>query len=133
MKLSDCIRLGQSIRPRQIKGSFLDGEDGACGYGMALIGVGESPHITLKGFPSFFGAQIQKLVDIYPFLRMALLDCEFCTATGYDIAGMITHLNDSHRYTVDQLCAFVDKFDPEAIAERAQQPEACMACVEGIR
>lgn len=42
-KLSQAIRLGCKMAPRQCKGSYVDRSGGACAIGAAMIGMGLDP------------------------------------------------------------------------------------------
>jgi hypothetical protein len=87
IKPSEALRLGRLVRPVQVFGHFRDGLLGACAYSAMAIGADGN----------------YELFDQLPkFPR-----CPAC-GNGYSGAGMILHFNDDHKWSDDQIVAWLE-------------------------
>ncbi len=114
MKLSEAIRLGAMIRP-QVFGAFMK-NGGSCAIGAALEAVGHN----VEDFSPCYS----EAAEAFPLLtRWADYDCPACVvqfAPGLwrRFDTVISHLNDQHKWTREQIADFV------ASIERSESPEA---------
>jgi hypothetical protein len=101
MRVSDAMRLGASLRPQTFNQLF-DGH-GTCALGAALDAIG-----------CLFGTTplIRKHAcwnDV--LLRPAACPCPGCDLTELYVRSVITHLNDQHRWTREQIADWVAEIE----------------------
>ena len=112
MKLSEAIRKGCKVRPRQCFGRFLDGDDGACAGGAALIAAGISPDAIeceaeyapwpIEAGPAFPDG-VNLLTESCPAPR-----CNIARSGGVTVRGIAAHLNDTHRWSREQIADWLE-------------------------
>lgn len=106
MTLADAIRLGALIRPQTFGSLFSDG--GSCAYGAALEAAGvheyDDAEKTFFFVPSDVGIQ---------WRMSARVQCPLCADRGGRFI-ILTHLNDDHRLTREQIADYVEQWDREA-------------------
>ena len=107
MKLSEALQKGRSDNPqvRQCTGAYFE-EDGsvveaACAVGFIMLGSMEKGHKEVPTNQSLTKAGLEE-VD-------KRVDCpdEDCSLTNKRVIGMILHLNDTHRYTIEQIVQYL--------------------------
>jgi hypothetical protein len=109
MKLSEAILLGAMIRPQAFRALFTD--DGACALGGALLAVGAT------GEPALRSVRTR-----WPWVFTVSADCPSCGRSG-PVFGVITHLNDNHRWAREQTSTWVAEIEPLDPCPRPQ-PDA---------
>ncbi len=104
MRLSDAIRLGAMLKPQGF--GFYQTLGGSCAYGAALdaIGVRAERQNTIED---------DTITALFP-ISAARTRCPICTPDERaafepvrDVDSAITHLNDDHRWTREQIADFV--------------------------
>jgi hypothetical protein len=101
MELSEAILLGTMIRPQAFRALFTD--DGACALGGALLAVGAT------GEPA-----LESVRNLWPWVFTVSADCPGCGRPG-PVFGVITHLNDNHRWARGQIAGWVAEIEPLAL------------------
>ena len=93
MKLSGAIRLGAMMKPQAFRAFVTD--DGACALGAALLAVeaASRPHS-------------RAVLDRWPWALTVSANCPSC-GRSCPIFWVITHLNDNHRWTREQIARWV--------------------------
>jgi hypothetical protein len=99
MKLSEAILLGAMMRPQAFRALFTD--DGACALGGALLAVGASGEPALRS-----------VRNRWPWVFTVSAECPSC-GRSCPVFGIITHLNDTHRWTREQMAGWVASIEPE--------------------
>jgi len=98
MRLSEAIRLGATMRPQAFRTLLTD--DGACALGAALLAVGARPEEAVRS-----------ALDRWPWASTVNADCPRCTRSR-TVFRVITHLNDRHRWTREQIATWVAGIEP---------------------
>ena len=113
MLLSEAIRLGSTLGP-QARGMLHDGKGGNCALGAGYLAAGIVEDMDLAadqtiaierwqdGVAKTFGLPFYGHMLICP---VGPLDCGEAIGCVY---GMVTHLNDRHLWTFDQIAAWVE-------------------------
>ena len=126
MRLSEAIRLGAMLRPQEYKAVFAqrDGEWYSCAIGAIAEAVGQKPNNINEGL--FRAVQsfpiLNSIVGTYP------CDCGQVFLAGGRIWHIISHLNNSHRWTRERIAAWVATIEPQELespveANQTQQAE----------
>lgn len=121
MTLSDAMRLGAAMVPQAFGDSIVrNGETitAACAWAAISIGIGDArlhPNLIAVRFPEL--------------LQPADCPAE-CGHQGYfgglpTLEELITHLNDDHRWTREQIADWIDTLKPEN--ENAAKEKICTA------
>jgi hypothetical protein len=127
MRLSEAIRLGAMTSPQGfgVDSVNLDRDAPKCAWGAAIEAAG-LPSQRAAGGVSLRGEPPIGLVVTIPdeWLRIAnqWTHCPECnTFRGY-VAYLIPHLNDEHRWTREQIAAWIETLEAkEAEAEAVMQ------------
>lgn len=98
MKLSEAILLGAMMKPQAVRALF--NHDGACALGGALLAVGAT------GEPALGSVR-----NRWPGVFTVSADCPSCGRSG-PVFGVITHLNDNHRWAREQIARWVTAIEP---------------------
>jgi hypothetical protein len=98
MKLSEAIRLGAMMRPQAFRTLLTDG--GACALGAALLAVGARPEEAVRS-----------ALNRWPWASTVSADCPRC-GRSRTVFRVITHLNDRHRWTREQIAKWVAGIEP---------------------
>jgi hypothetical protein len=107
MKLSEAILLGAMMRPQAFRTLLTD--DGACALGAALLAVGARPEEAVRS-----------ALDWWPWASTVSADCPSC-GRSRTVFRVITHLNDRHLWTREQIAKWVDGIEPTEVL-RGQVP-----------
>lgn len=115
MRLSDAILLGASLRPQAFGRMF--GDNGSCALGAAMEAVG--------GGIAF--------ARLWPWGELLVHGCPFEMegCVGYrhgQVFHVITHLNDYHRWSREQIAEWVRTVEPageEVVEEKKEEVELC--------
>ena len=95
--LADAIRLGSKMGP-QIFGTLRSG-DGTCALGAALITVGGSFDMVLRG-------------AVFPELAVEVEKCPGCELFLFNgtftVVKLMIHLNDAHLWTREAIADWID-------------------------
>lgn len=110
MRLSEAIRFGAMLTPQAFE-MLADNNGGTCAFGAALYAIGRLDDDT----------QDATLFKEWPVLNVIDRKCPWCAMKCADGAHVVTHLNDAHRLTREQIADWVAS--QEAVAE----PEAVAA------
>lgn len=102
MRLSEAIRLGAMMRPQTFRTLLTD--DGACALGAALLAVGSRPE-----------AAVRSALDRWPWASTVSADCPTC-GRSRTVFRVITHLNDRHRWTREQIAKWVAGIEPTDVS-----------------
>lgn len=123
MKLSDAILLGSTLSEQGF------GNDGLIGNKRCAIGAGRQALGMEDQAWSIAYGQIRKA---YPFIE-ALQNCpiERCPCND-SILGIIWHLNDSHRWTREQIAGWVATVEPQEEAPILPVGEYCDVHQEAV-
>lgn len=116
MKLSDAIRLGSMLRPRQVFFEMTRGEDGACALGAAEE-AGYNTDVLDADMPKHVTCPVcgdNRSFSAFHYNYGAI----------YMISSFIIHLNDRHRWTREAIADYLDKIHFEEDAAVAQPEEA---------
>ena len=107
MRLSDAIRLGSMLRP-QAFGEFFNG-GGSCALGAASEAAGL--RLTTSG-------PYADLADVFPILNsQSDCVCHVCQSHCIELGFVVTHLNDDHRWTRQQIADWVATVEPQPVAQ----------------
>jgi hypothetical protein len=117
MKLSEAIWLGAMMKPQAFRALFTD--DGACALGGALLAVG-----------AIGGAALRSVRNQWPWALTVSADCPNCGRSG-PVFGVITHLNDNHRWPREQIAGWVAWIEPHGSASEPTQREGGGGSTEG--
>jgi hypothetical protein len=98
MKLSEAILLGAMMRPQAFRALFTD--DGACALGGALLAVGATG-----------GPALRSVRNRWPWAFTVSANCPDC-GRSCPVFGVITHLNDNHCWTREQIATWVAGIEP---------------------
>jgi hypothetical protein len=102
MKLSAAIRIG-SMTTKQIIGLAHDGGNGRCAIGAALDAAGEQPAKRPESNGNFMPMWSLRLRQLFPIARVTLGDMDVCQT--------IWHMNDSGRFTREQIADWVETIE----------------------
>jgi hypothetical protein len=118
MRLSEAMRLGSMLRPQGF-GRVLTHDGKSCALGAAYDAIGE-----LRPSGLMF-KEIALIRDAWPVLHQEAIQCPACAKTPRmddgTFSGNITHLNDDHRWTREQIADWVETL------ESARQPADALA------
>jgi hypothetical protein len=98
MKLSEAILLGAMMSPQAFQALFRD--DGTCALGAALLAIGPVSEPALRS-----------VCKRWPWAVTVSVDCPGC-GRSCPVFGVITHLNDTHRWTREQIADWVASVEP---------------------
>lgn len=107
LRLSEAIRLGATMRPQAFRTLVTD--DGACALGAALLAVGARPEEAVRS-----------ALNRWPWASTVNADCPGC-GRSRTVFRVITHLNDRHRWTREQIAKWVAGIEPTDVL-RGQAP-----------
>jgi hypothetical protein len=110
MKLSEAILLGAMVSPQAFRALFRD--DGACALGGALLAVGAIGEPALRS-----------VRRRWPWVVAVSANCPSC-GCSCPVFGVITHLNDTHRWTREQVAGWVASIEPAEAWPPDEVPEA---------
>ena len=113
MKLNIAIRLGATLDP-QAFGSFMDHRGGTCAWGAAFraISLEPPPH---DHFPTVLPDPDWKIAD------EKAGGCRVCGwGKFFQIRHMIAHLNDTHRWSREQIAAYLQPLEEAAELKEVQ-------------
>jgi hypothetical protein len=98
MRLSEAIRLGAMMSPQAFRALFTD--DGTCALGGALLAVGATGEPALRS-----------VRNRWPWAFTVSANCPSCGRSCH-VFGVITHLNDNHRWPREQIATWVAGIEP---------------------
>ena len=105
LRLSEAIRLGAMLKP-QVFGILRDGI-GTCALGAALEACGiVANHLN----------NLEYVINRWPWTDAKFHNCPGCGYWGYPSA-VITHLNDAHHWTREQIADWVETIEPREVEE----------------
>ena len=106
MRLSEAIRLGTMITSQAFRTLFTG--DRACAWGAALLAVGAPPGRAVRS----------AALSRWPWAFAVSVSCPSCGRSRL-VCEVIAHLNDDHRWTREEIGAWVGEIEPVD----AQPPE----------
>jgi hypothetical protein len=109
--VSEYMRIGIGFRPKQITGFFVH-RDGSCALGALTEGI--AGRVLDWGMTFDYEDVVS---PVFPGLLSLTGLCPVCAAGE---SSTITHLNDEHKWTREQIAIWLDGL----IAERSKTPEA---------
>lgn len=120
MKLSEAIRLGSMLKPQAF--GMISHDGGTCAIGAAYDAVGIDIFHLRDSLPI-----AERAMVVYGKLPMLQTASE-CPVCGYllEVGFVLTHLNDHHRWTREQIADWVETVEL-AVTERSAEPEAVAA------
>ena len=118
MKLSEAIRLGAMIRPQGFHGLF--GEGKSCAMGAALEAVG----FPYEDIPSNQLCEGMKLFSGHSHTRWCPV-CRESPQTTAPLYRVVEHLNDTHRWSREQIADWVEQVEQEVEPKPAEYVAAC--------
>ncbi len=104
MRLSEAIRLGAMMKPQAFR--VLVTDDGACALGAALLAVGAVAERNARA-----------VFDRWPWASAVSASCPKCRRSSL-VIGVITHLNDNHRWSREQIALWVAAIEPSELFPR---------------
>ena len=107
MRLSEAIRLGATMKPKE--SIFMISDRGTCAYGAALDAIGFTRfEITVRG--------MSHIVETWQatLAAMEATPCPACNARAGGI-GIVPHLNDAHNWSREQIADFVELHELQAM------------------
>lgn len=118
MELSEAIRVGAKLRPRQAFYEWFDKSGGSCVLGAAMEAVG------VARFPDTY-AYHGKCPDSWKWTTREG-QCPACEEERDQIQSLLRHLNNDHRWTRERIADWVE-------SEEAIKPPAPVAAVRKRR
>lgn len=109
MRLSEAIRLGAMLRPQAVNFYFRDGN--SCALGGALEATG-SDYNEMSYFAN------EELQMRWPWAFTTPAVCPLCLGRA-TVRQVISHLNNEHRWTREQIAAWVESVEPLASPDSA--------------
>lgn len=103
-ELAEFIRAGARRRPDQAFGDYYKGKHASCALGAAYEGMYRLPQDMSGQHPT------RDLEWFFDCLEGSLRKCpggEGCTKT-LSLAAILVHLNDTHRWSREQIAAWLD-------------------------
>ena len=117
MKLSEAIRMNGMMKPQGFGAESYLSLEAPCVLGGALQMIGKLPHSRDYSLP----------ITVWEFL-MNRAKCPACScARRINVLGVLTHLNDWHKWTRSQIADWVETVEP---AEPAQEQTCELVCTE---
>lgn len=114
LKLSEAISLGAMLRPQafgELVEEIAPGVFGTCAFGAAEEAISHDFEIGVADATS----EIASVYAVYgPLLKRWSL-CPVCTH-GEEIAQIVHHLNDWHRWTRERIAEWVATIEPQDVA-----------------
>lgn len=134
MKLSEAMRLGAMLRP-QYRGSLrgttrsrsgflgLFGKrvSGSCALGAAfeaaacpvVDGIAERDYVSFRGTPAKAGRPVKITMMSQEWIELLdkIVSCPYCGEFAA-LERIITHLNDKHKWTREDIASFVALHEP---------------------
>lgn len=110
MRLSESIRLGATMRPQIF--NDLSSDKGTCALGAAREALGLTE-------PCDF------LSNRFPLLENVMALCPECSWDLHErtLYAAIIHLNDTHKWTREQIADFVELHEPQAMLPESPTPD----------
>jgi len=106
-ELAHRMQLGIKRRPRQAFGEYYIGRNASCALGAAYEG--------LYPLPSEVGPlRPKELEHLFDCLEFSLRQCPSGCKKSVPLAAMIVHLNDDHRWSREQIAAWLEENGPSA-------------------
>src|SRR5688572_14543061 len=107
MRLSEAIRLGAMLKPQGFR-ALRDGGR-TCAYGAAYEAAGV-PFEEWRKLPKDVAEA--RLAEVFPIIPTLFHPCPACGLNFWIAAGIvITHLNDTHRWTREQIADWVETIE----------------------
>lgn len=115
LSFSGAMRRGHEFAMRQVIGTLSDHEGGACANGHALLGGG-AKDCDISNVGNGTGPSYDTIKDTWP---IAGADPGPCPACGcglgkHTLMSQVWHLNDYHKWTVDQIADYVQTLENAA-------------------
>ena len=104
MRLSEAIRLGAMMTSQAFQALFTN--DGACALGAALLAIGAAPDQALHS-----------ALNRWPWAFTVSANCPSCGRSRC-VFEVITHLNDAHRWTREQIARWIAGIEPTDLFPR---------------
>ena len=111
MSLSEAIRLGTMMTLQAFRAVFRG--DGACAWGAALLAVGATPGRAVR----------LAALSRWPWAFAVSVNCPSCGRSSL-VCEIIAHLNDDHRWTREEIGAWVGEIEPADAQPPEDVPEA---------
>jgi hypothetical protein len=99
-ELAEAILTGAERRPRQSFGTYFGPEGGSCALGAAYEGVYRLPDAVRGTHPD-------RMDRFFHCLENVSKRCPAGCRKQIPIAAMLVHLNDDHRWTREQIAAWL--------------------------
>jgi hypothetical protein len=99
-ELAEAILTGAERRPRQSFGTYFGPEGGSCALGAAYDGVYRLPETVRGTHPT-------RMDRFFHCLENVSKRCPAGCRKQVPIAALIVHLNDDHRWTREQIAAWL--------------------------
>ena len=131
MKMSEAIRLGATMKPQHFGGIYDNYEkrSASCAMGAAIDAIGcperdagpDDVSTTGRG-PRRGGETVVDIPAEWRLFTGRLQTCPACSWQHYGIE-LITHLNDGHRWTREQIADWVELHEALPVPEEAVEAE----------
>lgn len=111
MKLSEAIRLGAMLRPQ---GYYAMSDDGrTCAYGAAYEAVG----FVIDDETRWPAAEL--IYATFPLIAVLTMPCPECGQDAPAPGMVVTHLNDRHRWTREDIADWVETIEAQHASAEA--------------
>lgn len=118
MTLSEAIRIGAMLKPQAFGGCHVTGA--TCALGAAVEAIG-ALRLCVNGYMPTDDA-IAALATRWPYIDSVVSNP--ITGDGGDLSFVIFELNDTHRWTRDQIADFVESIERSLEPSVAKDGEA---------
>lgn len=109
MKLSEAIRLGSMMRPQATGDLLVDG--GSCAWGAAYDSIAKLEYLADINTPFRECDNIDR-ENGWIWVKK-LSECPACCGARIPFSFIISHLNDMHRWTREDIAAWVETVEPQ--------------------
>lgn len=125
MRLSEAIRIGAKLRPQTTAGEYIEPHGGSCALGAAYEAIADGDDVLEDVCDD-------ELEEAFPILRDSepSVACPSCANTVHmSPMGLIVHLNDTHKWTREQIADWVETSlesagaDPAVVTQSADHHE----------
>jgi hypothetical protein len=138
MKLSEAIRMNGMMKPQGSGSLSMYSADAPCALGGALQSIGKQ-HVATKVIDPFdscspeFDRNYWEVAEAWPWSVRHIHDhcpVSVCSCNYSDAASLIYHLNDTHRWTRQQIADWVS-VEPQEEAVAVEESVETVAGVSG--
>lgn len=122
MKFSEAIRLGAMLKPQGFRS--IAANERTCAFGAAYEAVG-----ILTAFlgTKDYDRRRDLVYGAFPIIPKLPHKCFVCRAFALPDGVIVTHLNDQHRWTREQIADWIEKIEQQQAQPEIPQPASVEA------